>query len=121
MSAAPRRASSFRGAGGGAAPAWLFAFVAFASFGAVAVALVSQHAYRMDPCPWCVLERLIFVAIGVLALLGLVCVAPRHRQARLPGSPALRPAKAGFACDDVAAFVGRSNRPREPDAGPTAS
>ena len=26
----------------------------------------------MQPCPWCVLQRLIFVAIGAFALLGLV-------------------------------------------------
>ena len=26
----------------------------------------------MQPCPWCVLQRLIFVAIGVFAVLGLV-------------------------------------------------
>ncbi len=25
----------------------------------------------MAPCPWCVLQRLIFVAIGIVALLGL--------------------------------------------------
>ena len=51
---------------------WLFAFVAVTPFGAIAAALVSQYAYGMQPCPWCVLERLIFVAIGVFALLGLV-------------------------------------------------
>ncbi|MEP6740277.1 MAG: disulfide bond formation protein B [Caldimonas sp.] len=49
----------------------LFAFVAIASFGAVAAALVSQHVYGMDPCPWCVFDRLIFVAIGLVAVLGL--------------------------------------------------
>jgi protein dithiol:quinone oxidoreductase len=50
---------------------WLFALTAVVSFGAVAVALVSQHAFAMEPCPWCVLQRLVFVAIGVLALIGL--------------------------------------------------
>jgi disulfide bond formation protein DsbB len=49
----------------------LFAAVALLSFGAVAVALVSQHAFAMEPCPWCVLQRLIFLAIGLVALLGL--------------------------------------------------
>ena len=49
----------------------LFAAVALLSFGAVLVALVSQHAFAMEPCPWCVLQRLIFIAIGVAALLGL--------------------------------------------------
>lgn len=46
-----------------------FAEIAVLAFGAVAAALVSQHVYDMQPCPWCVLQRLIFVAIGVLALL----------------------------------------------------
>ncbi len=50
----------------------LFAFVALASFAAVAAALVSQHAYGMQPCAWCVLQRLIFLAVGAVALLGLV-------------------------------------------------
>ena len=57
---------------GGASSAASFAFVAVASFGAVVAALVSQHAFGMQPCPWCVLQRLIFVAIGAFALLGLV-------------------------------------------------
>jgi protein dithiol:quinone oxidoreductase len=46
--------------------------IAALSFGAVVVALITQHGFGMEPCPWCVLQRLIFVAIGVVALLGLV-------------------------------------------------
>ena len=57
---------------GGASNAASFALVAIASFGAVIAALVSQHAFGMQPCPWCVLQRLIFAAIGAFALLGLV-------------------------------------------------
>jgi protein dithiol:quinone oxidoreductase len=49
----------------------LFGLVALVSFGAVGVALVSQHAFGMEPCPWCVLQRLMFLAIGLLAVLGL--------------------------------------------------
>ena len=45
--------------------------IAAVAFGAVAAALVSQHVFDMQPCPWCVLQRLIFVAIALLALLGL--------------------------------------------------
>lgn len=41
------------------------------SFGAVGLALVSQYRFDMQPCPWCVLQRLIYVCIGVAALLGL--------------------------------------------------
>ena len=57
---------------GGRSTTPLFAFVAIASFGAVVTALVSQHVFEMQPCPWCVLQRLIFLAIGAFALLGLL-------------------------------------------------
>jgi disulfide bond formation protein DsbB len=50
------------------ARSWALA-IALACIAAVAAALVSQHVYDMQPCPWCILQRLIFVAIGVLALL----------------------------------------------------
>ena len=49
----------------------MLAFVAIVSLGSIAVALISQHAFGMEPCPWCILQRLIFAAIGVLALVGL--------------------------------------------------
>ncbi len=37
---------------------------------AVGAALVSQHVFDMQPCPWCILQRVIFVLIAVLLLLG---------------------------------------------------
>ena len=45
---------------------------ALLSLGAVGAALVTQHVFDMQPCPWCVLQRLIFVAIALAALLGLL-------------------------------------------------
>jgi disulfide bond formation protein DsbB len=48
-----------------------FAGIALAAAAAVALALVSQHAFDMQPCPWCVLQRLVFVVIALVALLGL--------------------------------------------------
>ena len=48
----------------------LLGLVTLACFAAVAAALYAQHAWDMQPCPWCILQRLIFVVIGVLALLG---------------------------------------------------
>ena len=45
--------------------------IAALCFGALAAALVSQHAFGMEPCPWCVLQRLVFAAIGLVALAGL--------------------------------------------------
>ena len=35
---------------------------------AVALALLSQHRFGMEPCPWCVLQRVIFLAIALAAL-----------------------------------------------------
>ena len=48
----------------------LFAATALACFASVAAALVSQHSFGMQPCPWCVLQRLIFLVIGIVALTG---------------------------------------------------
>jgi disulfide bond formation protein DsbB len=63
--------AALRPAKPGAMPsAWPFALVAAIAFAAVGAALVSQHAFAMEPCPWCVLQRLIFLVIGVVALLG---------------------------------------------------
>ena len=52
------------------AGAWL-AGVALACLAAVGAALVSQHAFGMQPCPWCVLQRVIFLAIALACGLGL--------------------------------------------------
>jgi protein dithiol:quinone oxidoreductase len=50
---------------------WLAA-IATLSITAVIAALVSQHAFDMQPCPWCVLQRAIFVAIALVCLGGLL-------------------------------------------------
>jgi protein dithiol:quinone oxidoreductase len=52
--------------------------VAGLAFGSVGIALVSQYQFDMLPCPWCILQRLIFILIGV------VCVAAALLQARAP-------------------------------------
>lgn len=50
-------------------PGRLWALIAGLSILAVVLALVSQHVFGMEPCPWCVLQRVIFLAIA------LVCIA----------------------------------------------
>ena len=60
-------------------PSALLAATALVSIAAVAAALVSQHVFGMEPCPWCVLQRLIFVAIAVACGIGLVWRAPASR------------------------------------------
>lgn len=37
-------------------------------YGAVGVALVSQYAYDMQPCAWCVFQRLLYLVIGTIAV-----------------------------------------------------
>jgi protein dithiol:quinone oxidoreductase len=49
----------------------LLLFGLVASLAAVGIALVSQHVYGMQPCPWCVLQRLVFVAIAIACAIGL--------------------------------------------------
>jgi disulfide bond formation protein DsbB len=53
-------------------PALLLAAAALLSVAAVGAALVSQHVYGMEPCPWCILQRVIFLAIALVCLVGLV-------------------------------------------------
>jgi disulfide bond formation protein DsbB len=54
------------------ASARIFALTLLLSLGALGAALVSQHVYDMQPCPWCVLQRVIFVLLALAALLGLL-------------------------------------------------
>lgn len=56
----------------------LTAFVV--SLAAVGAALVSQHVFDMQPCPWCVLQRVIFVAIALATLPGLLIRQPWARR-----------------------------------------
>lgn len=62
-------------------PALLLGTSAVASLAAVGAALVSQHVYGIQPCPWCVLQRLIFVVAAAVALLGLVARASLWQRA----------------------------------------
>jgi disulfide bond formation protein DsbB len=54
--------------------------IAGVSLAAVAAALVSQHVFDMQPCPWCVLQRLIFVLIVLVALAGLAARSVTGRR-----------------------------------------
>lgn len=58
---------------------WIFGICGLISVAAVGAALVSQYAFQMDPCPWCVLQRIVFLAIAVVCAVG---VAWRTRSGR---------------------------------------
>ncbi len=51
--------------------------MALACIGGIAAALVAQHVYDMRPCPWCILQRVIFVVIAALCLLAAAVAALR--------------------------------------------
>lgn len=51
-------------------PTRVFGLAAIASAIGVGSALVSQHVFDMQPCPWCILQRLIFTLIACVALVG---------------------------------------------------
>jgi disulfide bond formation protein DsbB len=44
--------------------------IAIGAFGLIGVALYLQHGLEMLPCPLCVIQRYLFIAIGVAALIG---------------------------------------------------
>ena len=55
----------------------LLLFIAFASFGLIAVALYLQHGLDMLPCPLCVIQRYLFLAIGLASLIGAYISKPK--------------------------------------------
>ena len=61
--------------------AQLFLLGAVIPLGAVGAALVTQYHFDMQPCPWCVLQRAIFVAIAIASLIGLLLRVPAGRIA----------------------------------------
>ena len=53
-------------------PRLLLATLALVSVGAVATAVALQYTFGMQPCPWCILQRVIYLTIALAALLGLL-------------------------------------------------
>ena len=53
-------------------PRLLLSALALVCVGAVATAVALQYTYGMQPCPWCILQRVIYLAIALAALLGLL-------------------------------------------------
>lgn len=61
----------------------LWAVMVLLPLAAVGAALVSQHVFDMQPCPWCVLQRVVFVGIALVSLpaLALRGALPRRMLA----------------------------------------
>ncbi len=60
--------------------AWPFATAVLLPLAAVAAALFTQYQLDMQPCPWCVLQRAVFLAIALAALPGLLLRLPQVRK-----------------------------------------
>jgi protein dithiol:quinone oxidoreductase len=61
----------------------VWASMGLVSLAAVAMAVFSQHRWEMQPCPWCILQRLIFIGIGVLSLIAACLPSRGNTLARL--------------------------------------
>jgi protein dithiol:quinone oxidoreductase len=53
--------------------------IGVAATGALLVAVGSQHLFGMEPCPWCIVQRLVVIAIAVLAFGAAALGASRAR------------------------------------------
>jgi len=56
----------------------IFTLVFLACVGILGFALYLQHVEQLDPCPWCIVQRLLFIAVGLISL-----VAALHRAGPL--------------------------------------
>jgi disulfide bond formation protein DsbB len=81
--------------------------VAALGVGAVAAALFTQYRLDMQPCAWCVLQRLVFLGISDAALLGLLWRTPLGR--RVSALAVLALATAGAAAALWQHFVAASS------------
>ncbi len=50
----------------------VFALIFLVCVGLLAFALYLQHWQGLDPCPWCVVQRLGFILVGLIALVGAI-------------------------------------------------
>jgi len=51
-------------------PGRVLALVCLSSLGSLALALAAQHFFDVRPCPWCVMQRGVFLLLGFVAGLG---------------------------------------------------
>ena len=59
--------------------------VALICLAAVAAALFTQHRWDMLPCPWCILQRIVFLLIAAAALVGALSHGITRRVAGAAG------------------------------------
>lgn len=92
-------------------PGVVLPLMAAASLAALGAALVSQHVFNMQPCPWCVLQRAIFAAIALFCLVGWGLGAVLSRRLAYAGALVLSEllATSGMAAALWQHFVAKSS------------
>jgi disulfide bond formation protein DsbB len=73
----------------------LFALIFLICLGLLGYALYLQHWGGLDPCPWCVVQRLGFMLVGLIALVGALHGRGAATYATLGLGAALAGAAAG--------------------------
>lgn len=46
----------------------------------VGLALLAQHRFDMQPCPWCILQRMLFIVLSAVALVAAALPGPLWRR-----------------------------------------
>lgn len=69
-------------------------FISILSFSSVAFALISQYVFDMQPCAWCVFQRLLYLILGITALL-LTLGQPTRLRLSVGGAGIIATAIAG--------------------------
>ena len=59
-----------------------FGCVALICLAAVGMAVGAQHVLGHEPCPWCILQRVVFVAMAIVAIVALVATQLRRTFAQ---------------------------------------
>ena len=59
----------------------LLGAIGLGSIAALGVALVAQHVFGIEPCPWCVIQRLVLLAVAGVAIAGAFAVSRAPRAA----------------------------------------
>lgn len=95
---------------------FLIGFLACAAV--MAYALYAQHVLGFEPCPLCIFQRVAYIALGIVFLLG-AAVAPSTRGGRvLFGVLALIPALAGIGIAGRHVWMQHLPADQVPSCGP---
>ena len=83
------RSSPAARSGAGSRVAAILAAIGAGSLAALGMALIAQHGFGVEPCPWCVIQRLVLIGVAVVALAAALLARRAPRAAGAAGGVAL--------------------------------